>query len=235
MSTQLFADLAHTSQPTVSMYESGKKEPRFDTAERLLKTLHRQLIAVRLNPDPVAIAADEIERLSADRLKGEQHIQLTRNELVYLVDLDAALTGLNLSFGVIKTRVEGITSDRGSAYDLYQLDELLSSIESALDDASGGDMSRPLSLMCRDTLVEQHTHLPEVVSELDFFVRAVAHKGDPIVARHLMNARRIALGYPWLYVRYPDIERHQQGIVAAVRTGNSVPLLSSLTPLQDRD
>lgn len=223
------AEKADTSRAAISDYESGRKQPRFDTAARILAALGETLTNTRAEPHPHLrwpIPTRIIDRLERARTSAEDALNQAVFDLPAVLESDAELEHLGFSWGEVKTVSDGTTIS-GDPLRVDRLWRLRRDARTTLHAAQAG---KPESLQATgDYLVTASPGLASPARELDFLVRATAASADPARIRHLTAAALAARGYPYLWVPYQRILDYARGIVAAKLHGDGTLMLDALT------
>ncbi|MHA3684025.1 helix-turn-helix domain-containing protein [Leucobacter sp. HY1908] len=214
------AKRAGTSRSTLSNYERHVKIPRVDTAERIAEALGLELIALKTGPKQAYLDRGLVARLDALHLSPGVAVRTATRELAMLVDADVNAERLSLSWGAVKTRVEGTTvgSDDDDPLELYRLGEIVQSAQTAIQQSS--NQGTLPTLAANGRVISPYEHLEPAHQALDLLVRAVSAGADPTLARHLINSYLLHKGFPWLYVRHSLVSEYRQAVVSCLRTGN---------------
>lgn len=228
MSVAELAQRAGTSRAAVADYESGRKQPRVDTAARLLAVLGKTLVAEPLAETPMPsspIPPQVVRTLERARSTPQQAITTAMQELPAVLESDAELENLGLSWGEVKTVADGITIS-GAPLQVDRLWSLRKDVVRSLNAALAG-RAEPLRAV-GEYVVTEAKHLPSPTRQLDFLIRATAAGADPARVRHLAAASLAASGFPYLWVPFKSIEDYAKGVVAARLHGDGTRMLAAL-------
>jgi transcriptional regulator with XRE-family HTH domain len=217
------AMLSSTSRAAISQYESGRKIPRIDTASRILEALEQVHIEVaprrrmtsRLDVDVLA----PLRAITPDR---DREVTRAREDLAVIVDADANAEHLDVTWGQVKTVVNGTTVS-GEALSVWRLNELNKSATAALRTIECGIEPR-LQIISRDGNIADNDQLDPPRRALDFLTRATQHGADPAYTRHLAGSFLAHHGYPWMWVPNRLDSDYRRALVVCMRFGDGNPL-----------
>jgi len=227
LSVTRVAELAGTSRSAITEYEAGRKQPRFDTAERILAIFGQSLVPVAVPLVAQArIDTDVLDPLSAWLPGRDAAIDRARRDLAVIVEADAVAERLDVTWGQVKTVVEGITVT-GDELSVWRLRQLKDSAASMFRAVEGGNEPQ-LRVIARGTLIDSNTALPAPRRALDFLVRATALGADPAFTRHLAGGFLIHHGYPWLWIHHNLGWEYRRALVACMRQGEGNLMASIL-------
>lgn len=228
LSVARLAELVGTSRIAISDYEAGRKVPRVDTAERIFHGLGEELVAIPATPlhparvDVSAIAP--LEQCTPDRARA---LDAARRDLATIVDADANAEGLGLSWGQVKTLVNG-TSVEGDELAVWRAGELHTSARRALRTVEAGGEPHLRAITGRGVVVANDAIVSVPRKAMDFLVRATATGADPAEIRHSVGAFLVHHGYPWLWVPHARVAEYRRALVACRRTGDGTALVTEL-------
>lgn len=228
LSVARLAELTGTSRAAITDYEAGRKIPRVDTAERLLRGLGEEYVAVpstashRARIDAAALAP--LEQWIPDRVRA---LDAARRDLATIVDADTNAEGLGLSWGQVKTLVNG-TSIEGDELAVWRASELRTSARRALRTVEAGREPKLRTITGRGVVsaLDSIDSIPR--RAMDFLVRATEQGAEPAETRHTVGAYLVHHGYPWLWVPHARVAEYRRALVACRRTGDGTPLVAEL-------
>ncbi|HEV7182860.1 MAG TPA: helix-turn-helix transcriptional regulator [Leifsonia sp.] len=220
MSVSRLAELAGTSRSAIADYEAGHKFPRVDTAERIMATLGFEYTTVGFpKPWPGHIDAKILLPLSEWRPDRERAIGKARRDLPTIIEADATAERLDVTWGQVKTLVEGTTVE-GDVEAVWRLHELRESALQVLNGVESGSPPR-LRVIAEGGLVEANPDLPVPAQAMAFLARATFQGGDPAFIRHLVGGFLTHHGYPWLWVPHTRGPEYRRALVACERNGEA--------------
>lgn len=220
---------ASTSRAAITEYESGRKVPRVDTAERLLRAAGEEYVALTAGPaHRVRIAADALAPLEAWQPDRDAALAAARDDLALLVDADANAERLEVTWGQVKTVVDGTTVD-GDELSVWRLHDLHVSARTALGRIENGIEPR-LRVVARDRLITADLSTPTVPRRaMDFLVRATEAGADAALIRHRTGSYLAHHGYPWLWVPHRLGSDYRRALVACRRQSEGSAMVRVLT------
>lgn len=228
MTVSELSERAGTSRAAIADYESGRKQPRFDTAARLLDVLGQALTSVPRSIVPYMSAwlPDEVvEAVRSTLTTRDEAIAHAIRSLPEILESDAELEGLGLKWGEVKTVAHG-TTIAGEPLPVDRLWAMRRDVLATLRAAANG-RPQPLKVV-GEYLVEGDRNLPSPERELDFLVRATHAGADPARVRHLASASLAAAGFRYLWVPYKSIGEYARGVVATRRHADATIMLTAL-------
>jgi len=212
------AELVGTSRSTIAEYEAGTKMPRFDTAERLLEALDRTYAPVDLvRQTPVRLDPNVLAPLRAWNPDRPREVKRARKDQAVIVDSDATAEHLDVTWGQVKTLVDG-TTVTGDELSIWRVQELRESARQVLRVIERG-LEPTLDVVARGALITGNTTLDVPRQAMDFLVRATQHGADPAFIRHLTGGFLAHHGYPWLWVPHHLDADYRRALVACKRQG----------------
>jgi len=218
VSVARLADIAHTSRSTIAEYEAGTKVPRFDTAERLFNVFDQTYTPVALvRQTPARLDPDVLAPLRAWIPDRPREVKRAREDQAVIVDADATAEHLDVTWGQIKTLVNG-TTVTGDELSIWRIQELRESAQQVLRVVESG-MEPTLDVIARGALISGNTALDVPRQAMDFLVRATQHGADPAFTRHLTGGFLAHHGYPWLWVPHRLDAEYRRALVACKRQG----------------
>ncbi|MGB4137513.1 MAG: helix-turn-helix transcriptional regulator [Microbacterium sp.] len=223
------AQRSGTSRPTIADYESGRKHPRMDTAERIMNAMGLTLTTARVARAPVTRAVFDrraVDELMWARATPAQATAEARDLTAEIIESDCAIEGIDLPWGEVKALSEGITIG-GEPLQIWRAAQLARSVRATVKRASSG-RSPHLRTVVSDTLIEADAAEPDGLRELQYLVTAIAAGADAALTLHAVNGALLRGGFPWLFVPYPAIEAYRRALVAAKRTGDGTALVDIL-------
>lgn len=228
LSVSRLADLAGTSRAAITEYETGRKIPRLDTAERILETLGRTYVPVDLpRLLPVRLDADVLAPLTDWVPDRARLVEKAWRDQAVIVDADANAERLDVTWGQVKTVVEGITI-AGDELSVWRVRELAQSASEVLRLIERGAEPR-LSVIAGGALIEANPELDVPRRALDYLVRATQHGADPAFTRHQVGGFLAHHGYPWLWVPHKLGAEYRRALVACRRHGEGNLMARVLT------
>jgi transcriptional regulator with XRE-family HTH domain len=229
LSVAELAERAGTSRAAIMDYEAGRKQPQFDTAVRLLQALGKTLTTEASPTGPEVrwrIPDHYVSRMEHSRTDPKRALDEAQRELPVVLESDAELENLGMTWGEIKTVADGITV-AGPPLRVDRLWGLRRDIVESLRAAARG---KPESLRATgDHVVSADKTLPSPERELDFLVRATASGAEPARVRHLASASLASRGFPYLWVPFKRIDDYGKGVVATRLHGDGTRMLDALT------
>ncbi|PZE36949.1 helix-turn-helix transcriptional regulator [Curtobacterium sp. MCPF17_031] len=224
-----------TSRSAISDYEHGQKVPRLDTANRILGALGMTLVAARLPHEPIGwhpnLDQDAIAFIDSLQSTSGMVAREARQDAAEIVEGYAAAEGLSLSWGKIKTIVDGWTVE-GDPIDVRRVRVLARSVRASINRVLHGQR-RPLQWMTNEAVVLPEERFSTVPRALDWYARALSGGADPALSAHLMNEVLLSEGYPWLFPPVKHAEEYRRAFVACVEGGNAAPLARVLASSVD--
>lgn len=234
LSVARVAELAGTSRAAVTDYEAGRKIPRVDTAERILEVFGQTVAFVSSpGPLPVRLDTDTLEPLTGWNPNPVSAIAKARRDQAVIIDADATAERLDVTWGQVKTVVDGITVT-GDELSVWRIRELRDSAAKVLSEIESGGEPR-LRVIARETLIEGNTSLPVPQRAVDFLVRATQLGADPAFMRHLAGGFLAHHGYPWLWVPHRLGAEYRRALVACLRQGEGNLMARVLISSIERD
>jgi transcriptional regulator with XRE-family HTH domain len=228
------AELAGTSRAAITDYEAARKTPRFDTAERIFRVLGRALIPVAYpKQSPVRLDDDVIAPLVAWAPDREALVQKAYRDRAVIVDADVNAERLDLTWGQVKTIVDG-TTVTGDELSIWRTQQLTWSAARVLHGVEQGKEPR-LEVIARGTLVTDDPDQDVPRRALSFLTRATRYGADPAFTRHLVGGFLAHHGYPWLWIPHRFGAEYRRALVACTRHGEgnlmARVLIASIEPL----
>lgn len=215
-----------TSRSAISDYEQGQKVPRLDTANRILGALGMTLIAARLPHEPVGwhpnLDEEAIAFIASFQSTSGAVAREAQHDAAEIVEGYAAAEGLSLSWGKIKTIVDGWTVD-GDPIDVRRARVVARSLRSSVNRVLHGQR-RPMQWVTNEALILPDEDFPAVPRALDWYARALSGGADPTLSAHLMNETLLSEGYPWLFPPVKRADEYRRAFVACVEGGDAAPL-----------
>jgi len=218
LSVASLAERAHTSRSAITEYEAGTKVPRVDTAERLLEALGRTYAPVDLvRQTPVRLDLNVLAPLRAWIPDRPREVKRAREDQAVIVDADATAEHLDVTWGQIKTLVDG-TTVTGDELSIWRVQELRESARQVLRVIERG-VEPTLEVVAHGALITGNTALDVPRQAMDFLVRATQRGADPAFIRHLTGGFLAHNGYPWLWVPHRLDAEYRRALVACKRQG----------------
>jgi transcriptional regulator with XRE-family HTH domain len=212
------AELAGTSRAAITDYEAGRKIPRVDTAERILKEFEQTYTAVKFpRAWPVRLDRDVLAPLAEWVPNHGQAVTKARRDQAVIVDADATAERLDVTWGQVKTLVDG-TTVTGDELSVWRVTELRNSAAAVLKDIERGEEPR-LRTIARGALIESNCDLDIPRRAMDYLARATQAGADPAFTRHLVGGFLAHHGYPWLWVPHKLGPEYRRALVACMRQG----------------
>lgn len=235
MSVSELAERSATSRSAIADYESGRKNPRTDTAERILNALGATLAVARAPHFPARRAVfdrDDARRL--ERLRGDRAgaVAEARRLIPDIIESDCAVEGITVDWGDAKALSDGI-SIGGPPLEVWRATEIARSIRAGVKRAHTG-LPYPLRSVVRETLIQADEDAPEGLRQLEYLVNIIAAGGDPTLMLHAVSTSLVQNGYPWLFCAYGLVEQYQRALVAAKRTADGTELVRILIDSAER-
>ncbi|TFD75421.1 XRE family transcriptional regulator [Cryobacterium sp. Sr8] len=228
LSIASLAELAGTSRAAVTDYEAGRKIPRVDTAERIFQALGKTYAPVEYpRAWPVRLDNDALAPLAGWAPNRDRMLKKARRDQAVIVDADASAERLEVSWGQVKTIVEG-TTVTGDEISVWRVRELSGSAAKVLQGIELGDEPR-LTVITRGALVAANSDLDVPRRAIDFLVRATQHGADPAFTRHQIGGFLAHHGYPWLWVPHQLGHDYRRALVACMRQGEGNLMARVLT------
>lgn len=229
LTTAELAERSATSRAAIADYEAGRKNPRTDTAERILNALGATLVGARV--PRVAAKRAVFDRRDGEALRDRQLGRplaraQTQQLLPDIIESSCAVEGIELSWGEVKALSEGITIG-GDPLEIWRATEISRSARAAYK-RSASERKTPLRTVVNDTLIEADEHEPAALRQIQYLVNVVAAGADPTLTLHEVSGSLVADGFPWLFVRYNDIEQYRRALVKVKRTGDGTDLVRIL-------
>lgn len=234
LSVARVAELSGTSRAAIADYEAGRKVPRVDTAERILEACARTYAPVELRPRYQVRLDRDVLRPLLDWVPDQVGaVAKAEENLAVIVDSDANAERLNVSWGQVKTIIDGTTVD-GDELSVWRLHELRKSATHVLRELRLGRSPR-LSTVAGGALVEADESLDVPVRAMDFLVRATQSEADPAYIRHQVGGYLAHHGYPWLWVPHQLDSEYRRALVACLRQGDGNLMASVLVASIERE
>ncbi len=234
LSIARLAELSGTSRAAITDYETGQKTPRVDTAERILEAMGLAYAAVNF-PRPWPVRLDDDVLAPLENWSPDRHalVRKARNDEAVIVDADATAERLDITWGQVKTLVNG-TTVTGDELSVWRVHQLRDSAAKVLRIIEKGAEPR-LRCVAGESLVTANSKLTVPRRALDFLVRATQYGADPAFTRHLVGGFLAHHGYPWLWVPHKLGAEYRRALVACQRQGEgnlmAHVLVSSIEPL----
>lgn len=218
LSVARLAELAGTSRAAITDYEAGRKIPRVDTAERILGAFGQTYAPVDF-PRPWLVRLDEdvLAPLSAWVPDRSRAVEKARRNQAVIVDADATAERLDITWGQVKTLVDG-TTVTGDELSVWRVRKLHDSAAAILKDIEGGHEPW-LRVIAQGSLVAANPSLDIPRRAMDFLVRATQYGADPAFVRHQVGGFLAHHGYPWLWVPHKLGDEYRRALVACMRQG----------------
>ncbi|RKR73406.1 helix-turn-helix transcriptional regulator [Frondihabitans australicus] len=220
------AERSHTSRAAITDYETNRKQPRIDTADRILRALGRTLAPVSLATEPASwrppLDVDAVAAIETARVGRETSIARTRRETAEIVEAYATAERLDLTWGAIKTIVDG-WSVAGDPVDVRRAQLIARSIRQTLD-AAGAAEPRALTAVVNGSLVADRPTLAPVARALDWLARALTAGADATLASTRANGLLVHHGYAWVYPPYRLAAEYRRALVVCADGGDAGPL-----------
>jgi hypothetical protein len=136
-----------------------------------------------------------------------------------IVEADATAENLGLSWGQIKTLVEGYEV-AGDELAIWRAHELTVSTANILRSLRRG-VAPALSVIARGALIEANAALDVPHQAIDYLVRATRYGADPSLTRHRVGGFLAHHGYPWLWVPHKREVEYRHALVACLQYGGA--------------
>lgn len=150
-----------------------------------------------------------------------QAIATVWRDLELVVESDAALESLAVSWGQVRAAMDGSIVS-GDPVSIGRLRALRDSAVGVLQSVEQGH-EPCLEVIAHGALITANGNLDVPRRALDFLTRATERGADPAFTRHLVAGFLVQHGYPWLWVPYQLAAEYGQAVTACTR-GNGNPV-----------
>lgn len=235
MSVSELAVRSATSRSAIGDYEAGRKNPRTDTAERILNAMGATLAVARAAHFPQHRAVfdrRDVDRLNALATSRARAADEAGGRIPEIIESDCAVEGIELDWGDVKALAEGI-SIGGEPLDTWRATEIARSVRAGVKRARTG-LPYPLRSVVREILMQSDESAPEGLRQLQYLVNTIASGGDPALTLHAVSTSLVQSGFPWLSCSYQLVEQYQKALVATKRTADGTELVRILVDSAER-